>query len=266
MFVQPRVARVVSLEVVMRAARPATCALALAITAGGALAADYIVRIRGKVELNTLNSGPLVGVPANTPCEMFLRVSEAAVVIDPAKEARHQIVYEESYLKVGAVTLWYADKAGQDEFLRVDNNNPNWDGLRFNPDALGFTNATYSSLFQVHDFSMAAMDAPSLEQLLGTRTDEDFDHREWTIVQTPRGALLAIEEVTVARVCNDMDFNNDEVFPDNQDLFDFVFVLGGGACPSNNCDAIDFNNDGVFPDTQDLFDYLRVFSAGPCLQ
>jgi hypothetical protein len=30
------------------------------------------------------------------------------------------------------------------------------------------------------------------------------------------------------------------------------------------CDSIDFNGDGLFPDTQDIDDFLSVFSGGPC--
>jgi hypothetical protein len=65
-------------------------------------------------------------------------------------------------------------------------------------------------------------------------------------------------------VCDPLDFNGDEVFPDTQDIFDFVFVFGGGACPSAACDDIDFNNDGTFPDTKDVLDYIIVFSGGNC--
>ncbi len=41
----------------------------------------------------------------------------------------------------------------------------------------------------------------------------------------------------------------------------------GGNCPvQHGCAGVDFNNDGLFPDTQDIEDFLRVFAGGPCSQ
>jgi hypothetical protein len=61
---------------------------------------------------------------------------------------------------------------------------------------------------------------------------------------------------------NDVDFNNDGVFPDNQDLIDFIGVFGGQDCPA--CDSVDFNGDGIFPDMADFEEYLVVFGGGNC--
>ncbi|HYF14150.1 MAG TPA: hypothetical protein VD971_03660 [Phycisphaerales bacterium] len=65
-------------------------------------------------------------------------------------------------------------------------------------------------------------------------------------------------------VCNDLDFNNDGLWPDNLDLEDFLSVFGGGPCSRPGCDGLDFNADGLFPDHADLEAFLRVFSGGPC--
>ncbi|MFN5944962.1 MAG: hypothetical protein ACK5ZG_08165 [Phycisphaerae bacterium] len=62
--------------------------------------------------------------------------------------------------------------------------------------------------------------------------------------------------------CDDIDFNNDGVFPDDQDSVDFFNVLAGGACSA--CNDIDFNNDGVFPDDQDVLDFFNVLAGGQC--
>jgi hypothetical protein len=35
-----------------------------------------------------------------------------------------------------------------------------------------------------------------------------------------------------------------------------------GASP---CDDVDYNNDGLFPDTADIDDFLSVFSGGACV-
>ncbi len=65
--------------------------------------------------------------------------------------------------------------------------------------------------------------------------------------------------------CNDIDFNNDGLFPDDNDLIDLLTVLAGGVCstaPTPGCDSIDFNNDDLFPDDNDLIDYLTVLAGG----
>jgi hypothetical protein len=42
----------------------------------------------------------------------------------------------------------------------------------------------------------------------------------------------------------DIDFNNDELFPDTQDIADLIAVFGGAECPTERlCDGIDFNGD-----------------------
>jgi hypothetical protein len=63
--------------------------------------------------------------------------------------------------------------------------------------------------------------------------------------------------------CDDIDFNNDEVFPDDQDVIDFFNVLSGSDCPA--CNDIDFNNNCVFPEDQDVIDFFNVLAGGSCL-
>ena len=62
--------------------------------------------------------------------------------------------------------------------------------------------------------------------------------------------------------CDDIDFNNNGVFPEDQDVVDFFDVLAGGACPA--CNDIDFNNNGVFPEDQDVIDFFNVLAGGNC--
>ncbi|MFO0833056.1 MAG: FG-GAP repeat protein [Phycisphaerales bacterium] len=68
--------------------------------------------------------------------------------------------------------------------------------------------------------------------------------------------------------CDSIDFNNDSLFPDTQDITDFITVFSGGNCAAPNppqCNPdIDFNNDDIFPDTADIEALLRVFSGGAC--
>jgi hypothetical protein len=65
--------------------------------------------------------------------------------------------------------------------------------------------------------------------------------------------------------CDTIDFNNNSLFPEDQDLIDFLAVLAGGTCSNApNCNDIDFNNDGLFPDDNDLVAFLRVLAGGSC--
>jgi hypothetical protein len=66
--------------------------------------------------------------------------------------------------------------------------------------------------------------------------------------------------------CNDIDFNNNGVFPEDADVIDFFSVLAGADCPNQitQCDPIDFNNNGVFPEDQDVIDFFTVLAGGPC--
>jgi hypothetical protein len=67
-------------------------------------------------------------------------------------------------------------------------------------------------------------------------------------------------------VCDSIDFNNDGLFPSDDDLVAFLSVLAGGSCGASTatCNDIDFNNDGLFPSDDDLLAYLRVLAGGNC--
>ncbi len=69
----------------------------------------------------------------------------------------------------------------------------------------------------------------------------------------------------VGSCCDSIDFNGDGLFPDTQDIDDFLNVFSGGVCSTGTCGDIDFNNDGLFPDTTDIDSLLSVFSGGLCL-
>ncbi|HLP86221.1 MAG TPA: hypothetical protein VK157_17850 [Phycisphaerales bacterium] len=62
--------------------------------------------------------------------------------------------------------------------------------------------------------------------------------------------------------CDDIDFNNNSVFPEDQDVIDFFNVLAGADCPT--CNDIDFNNNSVFPEDQDVIDFFNVLAGGTC--
>lgn len=68
----------------------------------------------------------------------------------------------------------------------------------------------------------------------------------------------------VVQECSGLDFNNDGIFPSDEDLVDFLRVLAGGACSTEACNSIDFNGDGIFPADEDLLAFLRVLAGEAC--
>jgi hypothetical protein len=65
--------------------------------------------------------------------------------------------------------------------------------------------------------------------------------------------------------CDPIDFNGNGVFPEDQDIIDFLLVLAGGPCsPGNICNDIDFNNNTVYPEDQDVIDFFTVLAGGQC--
>lgn len=63
--------------------------------------------------------------------------------------------------------------------------------------------------------------------------------------------------------CDSIDFNRDGLFPDDNDLVDFLVVLAGGSCSNDpSCGSIDFNGDGLFPDDNDLIAFLCQLAGG----
>ncbi len=82
----------------------------------------------------------------------------------------------------------------------------------------------------------------------------------------PQGfALVVSGAVQEPAACDSIDFNANALFPEDQDLIDFLSVLAGGPCSEGNtCNDIDFNNDGLFPSDEDLLAFLRVLAGGSC--
>ncbi len=87
----------------------------------------------------------------------------------------------------------------------------------------------------------------------------------YDLVITNSCGTVTTAPITVS-ICDLIDYNSDGLFPDTQDLDDFLSVFSGGLCSNDPyCGDIDFNNDGFFPDTADIDSLLSVFSGGPCL-
>ncbi len=87
----------------------------------------------------------------------------------------------------------------------------------------------------------------------------------FTVAVTRQGGCTAMSAPILVTVgCDTIDFNRDGLFPDIQDISDFLFVFAGGACPTTECGDIDFNNDTLFPSTEDVDVLLGVFSGAAC--
>lgn len=92
-----------------------------------------------------------------------------------------------------------------------------------------------------------------------TGTADSGSHR--TLYPTISPAFVFI----TGTACDPIDFNRDTLFPDVQDIADFLTVFNGGVCPTASCGDVDFNNDGLLPDTADVESLLGVFAGGPCV-
>ncbi|MFN5943892.1 MAG: hypothetical protein ACK46I_02310 [Phycisphaerae bacterium] len=68
--------------------------------------------------------------------------------------------------------------------------------------------------------------------------------------------------------CDLTDFNRNGIFPEDQDVVDFLTVLAGGDPDTCDvvlgCSDIDFNNNGVFPEERDIIDFFNVLAGGAC--
>ncbi len=97
------------------------------------------------------------------------------------------------------------------------------------------------------------------------------DAGEYTVTVTNPCGTETSQPVTLTVnpiLCDSIDFNRNEVFPEEQDVIDFFLVLAGGECPytppsGEACD-IDFNNNQVFPEEQDVIDFFNVLAGETC--
>ena len=88
---------------------------------------------------------------------------------------------------------------------------------------------------------------------------------EFDLAGTSVSANFALWGLPTSGCCDSIDFNQNTVFPEEQDVIDFFNVLAGGPCsPGNTCSDIDFNNNEVFPEEQDVIDFFNVLAGGQC--
>ncbi|MFN5944219.1 MAG: hypothetical protein ACK5ZG_07175 [Phycisphaerae bacterium] len=123
-------------------------------------------------------------------------------------------------------------------------------------DTLDFDNDDLADA-TLNDFNASASVAPGLDSSIAGGRYVNVDI-------TPIATGVQVEAIINlgGLSCDPIDFNNDGVFPDDQDVVDFFAVLSGSSCPA--CNDIDFNNNGVFPEDQDVIDFFNVLAGGEC--
>jgi hypothetical protein len=86
-------------------------------------------------------------------------------------------------------------------------------------------------------------------------------------LSVPAAATWGPVTLSIAPVCDSVDFNNDGSVFDPQDVEAFLSYFSEGPCVPvlATCNDVDFNNDGSLFDPQDVDAFFSVFSEGPCL-
>jgi hypothetical protein len=137
--------------------------------------------------------------------------------------------------------------------------NMNWDVV-----SGAFTYAGYvkdqsgNVVFSITDLSLPSFAVPSSVLMPGQIL------KVVLAAQNPGGLRTFSVNLSVVagQQCDSIDFNNNTVFPEDQDVIDFFSVLAGEECAV--CNDIDFNNNTVFPEDQDVIDFFRVLAGGTC--
>jgi hypothetical protein len=84
------------------------------------------------------------------------------------------------------------------------------------------------------------------------------------VISSPCDDYVTNPATLTVSLCKCVDFNRNGVFPEDQDVTDYLNVLAGAPCPTGECNDIDFNGNGVFPEDQDVVDFLNVLAGGDC--
>jgi hypothetical protein len=105
----------------------------------------------------------------------------------------------------------------------------------------------------LHNFPINAGDA--------NYTVTGFELRPYSNVVRLQGPANNLRPIPV---CDTIDVNRDNVFPDDRDVTEFLNLFAGGGCPFPITCDVDFNNDGVYPDDRDFVAFLSVLAGGPC--
>ena len=250
-------------------------AFALAFGLGAGAHADHHVLIRGTVIFSNISPGPLQGVPAGTPVLYTLVLEHTPTIVTPGQVSEYEFNFAETTFVVGAQTF-YLDPGINPPVMLFQNDNAaddNSDGVETEPDVTPIMGTPYQMRYHSHDILGQVFSSADITENAGLYPVSMFHHITWTVYSGITGLLVDLESVEIipGSACDSVDFNGDALFPDTQDIGDFLSVFAGGVCagqqptdPACNTD-IDFNNDTLFPDVADIESFLTVFAGGVCV-
>ncbi len=268
-----------------RSTYPTLAALTLAAAAGAS--PDVRVIVTGSVGSNGFTTGTYAGIPSGAPVTMTIDLDSADYLDSPSLPGRtrgYRFSASTFSLTVGTVTRSLRTTPPSPAYFVVRNDDPRADGFFISQGTdidtqcpLNMTPNNYGIAFSRTFGSIPPVGPdPTLQSvnLLGALGSWGFDNissYNFTIelneLVTP--LILDYATITVSPIgptCDSIDYNADGLFPDTQDITDFLTVFAGGPCSNDpNCGDIDFNNDGLFPNTLDIESLLAVFSGSPCV-
>ncbi len=163
-----------------------------------------------------------------------------------------------------AYSRWFSNALGASPGIDVfrvqasSNNGTTW----VPAETVGPTGSEVGEAWKEGGFSVSGIGLTPTSQFRIRFIAEDAD--PGSLIEAAVDNLRIRSIICAAPVCDTIDFNHDTLFPDTQDIADFISVFGGGPCSTGACGDVDFNNDSLFPDTSDIDALLRVFSGGPC--
>ena len=241
---------------------------------------DVRVTVTGEIESNAFLSGTFAGLPAGTPVTMTIDLDSTQFLDSPNLPGRtrgYSFGPANFSLRVGNVVTTLRSSPALPAYFVLRNNDPRVDGFFLSQGTdidttmpLAMTPNNYGVAFQ-RTFGNMPPSGPdptltslNLRDAFGTWGFENISSYNFTIQLndniTP--LIFAYETITIAPLCGDIDFNNNGVFPEDQDVIDFFNVLAGADCPT--CDDIDFNNNTVFPEDADVIAFFTVLAGGEC--
>ncbi len=252
----------------------------LALTAAAAIAvpalADHQVIAHGTVLFSNVTTGPLVGVPAGTSVTLRFVLGHTPNIEVPNEVSEYEINFADTSLTVGAQTFTI-DPGALPPALMFENDNTEdsgSDGIETHPDVVDIAGTGYQMRIHAHNILGNIFTSADLTENAGTYQGTQFHHLTWSVYSGIEGMLVTLGDIQIIpgpTPCDTIDFNGDTLFPDTQDITDFLTVFAGGVCngqqpndPPCNTD-IDFNNDDLFPDVSDIDSLLSVFAGGECI-
>ncbi|HLP85697.1 MAG TPA: hypothetical protein VK157_15210 [Phycisphaerales bacterium] len=241
---------------------------------------DVRVVVTGTVESNAFTTGTFAGVPAGAPVRMTINLDSTNFLDSPnlpGVTRGYRFTPADFSLQVGSVTTTLRSSPLPPAYFCLRNNDPRADGffisqgtdidvqipLQMTPNNFGIAfNRTFNSIPPVGpDPTLQSL---NLRDAVGSWGYDNLAVYNFTVElnENITPLLFSYERITISLLCDDIDFNNNGVFPEDQDVVDFFDVLAGGSCPA--CNDIDFNNNGVFPEDQDVIDFFNVLAGGEC--